>query len=129
MERPAFTAELLSHLSQHERRLLSKYGARLRVDKISGDRKSVLCSIALVRSPWFRSAPSATQLVNLAHTTLIPLHYIGLNPLVSALLKQSEAFFPDMMKNDPFGILKVWHPISWDATPSTDLQQTTATLQ
>ena len=104
MEPRPFTNELLYHLRKRERMLLGRYGVRLRVDKITADGKSALCSIAQVRRPWFRSARSADELIELAHDALMPLHHVGLSPLVSVLPGRPKAEFPAMDKNDPFNV-------------------------
>jgi hypothetical protein len=104
MDRRPFSSELIAHLRKHERTLLRKYGVRLRVDKITADGKSALCSIAQVRRPWFRSMRSAQELIDLAHRALMPLHQVGLSPLISGLPEQPKAAFPAVEKSDPFGI-------------------------
>ncbi len=96
--------DLVDNLRKHERVLLRKYGGRLRVDKITRDGKSAICSIAPVRRPWFRALRSGQELVALAHTALVPLYQIGLTPMVTALPKQPKSSFPKVDKNDPFGL-------------------------
>ena len=84
--------------------LLRKYGVRLRVDKITSDGKSALCSIAHVCRPWFRALRTGEELVALAHAALAPLYRVGLTPLVSSLPRQPKASFSTLDKNDPFGL-------------------------
>lgn len=104
MDPRPFTNDLLYHLRKRERLLLRRYGVRLRVDKITADGKSALCSIAQVRRPWFRPVHSADVLIELAHATLMPLHHVGLSPLVSVLPCGPKTQLPNMDKNDPFNV-------------------------
>jgi len=118
MDPRPFPNTLLSHLVKHERMLSRRYGVRLRVDKITGDGKNALCSIAQLRRRWFRSALSAEEMIELAHAALLPLHRIGLSPLVSALPPRARATFPAPNKNDPFGIRSAMRQADFDAVPT-----------
>jgi hypothetical protein len=99
-----FTIALHAHLQKHERMLFRRYGVRLTVDKITSDGKSALCTIAQVRRPWFRSVRSVQELIELAHTALVPLHQVGLSPLITPLPMHPKIKFPTLDKNDPFGV-------------------------
>jgi hypothetical protein len=82
--------------------LLRRHGVRLRVDKITADGRNAICSACQVRRPIFRSMLSSDELIAIAHTALIPLHLIGLRPLVSALSPEPKQVFAPIGKNDPF---------------------------
>jgi hypothetical protein len=110
--------------------LASRYGVRLRVDKITRDGKNALCSIAQVRRLWFRSARSTRELIELAQTALLPLYQVGLSPLVSTLSRQPRAAFPTLDKNDPFGIHRALrHAGSNEATASAASLDPAASLR
>lgn len=92
---------------------------RLRVDKITGDGKNALCSIAQVRRSWFRSTRSTGELIELAQGALMPLYQVGLSPLVSALPPKPRAAFPALEKNDPFGIHRALRHVGSNEAPSS----------
>lgn len=117
MDCRSFPGELLIHLRKHERMLSRRYGVRLRVDKITRDGKNVLCSIAQVRRPWFRSARSTGELIELAQDALMPLRQVGLSPLVSILPRQPRATFPALEQNDPFGIHRAFRYADMNEAP------------
>lgn len=113
MDGRPFNSDLLTRLRKHERMLLRRYGMRLRVDKVTSDGKSALCSIAQVRRRWFRSARSTQELIEVAHAALMPLHRVGLSPLISCLPRQPKAAFPVVDKNHPFGIQHILLHTEW----------------
>ncbi len=97
------TADLIAHLCAQERRLLRRHGVRLRLEKITTDGQNAFCSVGQVRRPFFRSMLSVDELIALAHTALVSLHWVGLRPLISALPPGSKKTFAPTDKNDPFG--------------------------
>lgn len=123
MEQRTFSSDLLALLCQYERMLLRRYGVRLRVDKITRDGKNALCSIAQVRRTWFRSARSTGELIELAQNALMPLHQVGLSPLVSTLPRQPSATFPALDKNDPFGIHRALRHAGLNEAPPGSLME------
>ncbi len=94
--------DLLAYLRKQETMLLRRYGVRLRVDKITADGRNAIGSVCQVRRPFFRAALSTDELIALAHSALIPLHLVGLRPLVSALAPEPKKVFAPAEKNDPF---------------------------
>jgi hypothetical protein len=94
---------LSAQLRANERRLMRRFGIRLRVDRISFDGKSVICSVAQVRRP-FLGPRSPEKLIHLAHGALVPLHMIGFLTLVSVLPRETRPAFNPLDGNDPFGL-------------------------
>ena len=104
MEQQPLPDDYIVRLRANERMLLRRHGVCLRVDKITSNGKSAICSVAQVHRPFFRSACSAENLIDLAHAALVPLHLIGLSPLISPLPKAHKSRFPSIRPEDPFGI-------------------------
>lgn len=129
MEPRPFSSDLHSHLREHERMLSRKYGVRLRVDRITSNGKNAFCSIAHVRCPWFRSTRSAEELIDLAHTALMPLHQVGLSPLISILPRQPGTTFPAIDTSDPFGIHGALRLLVSHEPPSSATAQKQGTLR
>lgn len=97
-------ADLLAQLCRKERSLLRRHGVRLRVDKITADGRSAICSAGQVRRGFLRSALSTEKLVSLAHAALVPLNQVGLQPFVSVLVDEPRSTFTSRKEEDPFGL-------------------------
>ncbi len=98
-------AGLIAQLGDHERRLWRRYHVRLRIDRISSDGKSALCSVAQLQTSFLSPSRPAGRLVEMAHNALIPMHLIGIVPLVSVLPEEAKPQFAPVDKEDPFGFL------------------------
>jgi len=95
---------MLLALDKAERHLLSRYGLRLQVDKVSANGRYALCTAKQVGRKMFRSAMPTEESVAVCHTALIALHIIGLEPLIDIKPHTSSAVMPALDGLDPFGL-------------------------
>ncbi len=98
------TKELIARMDAVERMLLRKHGLSLRVDKISSDKRNAICSISQKAPGLFRSTLPNEVLVEKAHSALVPLHAIGLRPLVSVSQGVPLRVSALEGQHDPFGL-------------------------
>ncbi len=99
-----YPRDLITHLRDAERRLLRRYCIRLRIDKITVDGRNALCSAAQVKRRFIWSAHPKERVVTLAHKAILPLHRLGLSPLISAFPLDQVHVFGPVKEDDPFEI-------------------------
>lgn len=97
--------EVLGELGKVERHLYRRYRIRLRVDKVSHDGRSALCSAAQVRRRFLRADQASYQVVETCHEALEPLRIIGVMPLIEWLPRQKSDMFMKIDPKDPFRVL------------------------
>ncbi len=98
------TNDLIARMHDIERLLLRKHGVHLRVNKISADKRNALCSISQKAPSMFRTPLPNEVLLEKAHCALIPLHTIGLRPLVSVSRTLPPGTVAMNGPQDPFGL-------------------------
>ncbi len=98
--------DLLVHLSAAERELLRRYRVRLRVDKVTDDGRSALCSGAQVQRRFLRADHASEQMIAMCHEALSALHHIGISPLIGWLPRHVPSRFPEIDPQDPFSLRK-----------------------
>jgi hypothetical protein len=96
--------EVLAELGKMERELLRRYHIRLRVDKVTSDGRSALCSAAQVRRRFLRTDHTSYEVVDTCHEALIPLQRIGISPLIGWLPRERSNEFMKIDPKDPFRI-------------------------
>ena len=104
MPRPVPLADLLTNLREAEKHLLRRHCIRLRIDKVTSDGRNALCSAAQVKRMFFWSAHHKERVVTLAHQAILPLHTLGLFPLISAFPLDQVHVFGPVKEDDPFEI-------------------------
>jgi hypothetical protein len=97
--------EVLGELGKVERQLYRRYRIRLRVDKVSHDGRSALCSAAQVRRRFLRADHTSYEVVETCHEALEPLRIIGVMPLIEWLPRQKSNTFMKIDPKDPFRVL------------------------
>ncbi len=98
--------ELIAELGDAEEELLRNHRIRLRVDKVTPDGRSALCSAAQVHNRFLRSEYSPEAGVRVCHHALLSMHRIGLSPLIGWIPRDIEIEFSDIAPNDPFSLRK-----------------------
>lgn len=96
--------DLLAKLAVTEKTLLRKHGIRLRVDKVSADGNSALCSAAQVQRRFLRADHTQEAIVEYCQLALAPVYQMGLSPLIRAYPRIKGALFDPVDTSDPFGL-------------------------
>ncbi len=104
MKDPIQILAVLAHLGKMERELMRRHHIRLRVDKVTPDGHSALCSAAQVRTLFFRGDHKTFEGVEACHIALSSLHLIGLSPLIGWLPREKFGPFMKIDPKDPFQI-------------------------
>jgi hypothetical protein len=98
------TRDLIERMHAIERMLQRKHGLHVHVDRISSDKRNAFCSVSQKAPGLFRSTLPKEELVDKAHSALVPLHSIGLRPLVSVVARSPRKPMLPTDQHDPFGL-------------------------
>lgn len=94
--------ELFAELHKAELNLLRHYRIRLRVDKLTTDGRSALCSATQIERRFLRADLAPHEGVAACHKAISALHRFDLSPLIGWSSRMATHGFAKIDPDDPF---------------------------